>query len=186
MKFGKEIKYNSEWRAANYPELSPVTCSPLLFSTVFNDDYFIKKYSELYKDNKNPGIIINSENIILRDYLPMLGNEQLNIIETNGKFTIPKETIIDLWEDTPDENHVYIYYLVVIGQSGFHKVALLQTRSQFYYIDTNNKTVFVYEQHELINQFPYNRLTNLSVLVNPAIPEFIAYKKENFLHIISE
>lgn len=187
MTFGKEIKYNINWYKNTYPTGVSNVCSPLLFSSIFNTEFFIDRYSAKYKENT--GVIINQENILIRDYFETISKrpcEQLNVIETNGKFTVSKETIADIWQDAPHKDEVYIYYLIILGNAGFHKVAVVQTHDKFYYVDSNNQTVFVYEQHELVNQFPYNRLTNLSVLVEPTTPEFVTYKKDDFLHIISE
>lgn len=193
MKFGQELKFNYSWCQENIGGHIANVCSPLLFSCIFNTRFFIETYT---KSNHNEdGISTNSENILLRDYCSMEYAselfEQYNVMETNGKFSIPKAILIDILSEKPTESdystygELYLYLMnVVTDRGGFHKVALIQTKELCYFIDTNNKCVLEYEHAEFLEKFFYNKITNLSVLLYPGSGSWMKHQLKNFAHII--
>lgn len=195
MKFGKELKYHNKWYRERFGDNSRSNvCSPLLFSCLFDNEFFIQRYLS-DAGIKSDGISTNQENWLLREFFltkTQVPFEQYNVFETNGKFNISSEVIKDIWMEHPQEKdyaeygEAYLYMLNIVSPlGGFHKVALLQTIDKSLYFDSNQNTVLEYEHHELIEKFPYNKVNNISVMINPVTGEWMKFKISDFNHLIS-
>lgn len=186
MEKGKELRYNHIWLKKKYGEQATNACSPLAFSILFDTEFFVEIF--LDKIKSSIGISINQENIMLADYCSKINRstfQQYNVFETNGKFSIPKDILLDLWGDSPDTlEECYVYFISVVTDSGWHKQCVIQTKDRFHLIDGNYNNILSYEKSEFLKAFYFNRLTNLSVLINQVDNSFVKYKISEFLHIL--
>lgn len=173
MQLGKELPFSIHNTPANGVT---VMCSPLAFSSLFDNKYFIDFFEE--RDYQGLGLITNQENEALRNF--SLGNwskilpdslvEQYAIFETDAKFTLPVHLMPEILSDKPDADKVYIYLTNTFSKENLlHKQIVLWGKYNGYLIDTNNKNVIVMEHQEYIASSYIKRLTNLSVLMS--IPE---------------
>lgn len=189
-KFGKVITHNNTWyRSVNGQR--PNLCSALVLSSVFNTDSFVKRYEEVFESKD--GISTLQENLLLSHYFNRSGEEGfeenyqlLNVFETNAKFAIPKDILIDIWSDRPESDNIYIYFLNIVGTGGgFHKCALIQDKDTFYYLDPSYQTILEYDSAAFFEHFYYNKLVNLSVLASVKDNSFKEYKAVDFSHIVN-
>lgn len=188
MQQGKPLEFNSKWFIENYGGRCENVCSPLAFSILFNDFYFIEdRLNSTYPSNL--GYSLSKENQILRSYFSSRAEkqyEQYNIFETNNKFSIPSSIMEDIFSDIPErDNECYVYYLGVLSSNANpHKIILVQNKDKFYLVDPNNTNVLIYEQQEFIHSFNFKRVFNLSVLIDVDSNSFKIYTKEELNHLL--
>lgn len=170
MQLGKELPFSIH----NCPTANGVSarCSPLAFSSLFNNKFFIEFFKE--DDYGELGLITNQENEALRLFSFHLRNtilppkivEQYAIFETDAKFTLPVHLMPEILSDKPDADKVYVYLTNTFSKENLlHKQIVLWGKYNGYLIDTNNKNVIVMEHQEYITSSYIKRLTNLSVLM---------------------
>jgi hypothetical protein len=155
------------------PAASPQKrCSPLAFSSFFNDTFFLDYFKDYSLDS---GVTTNQENNALIEYsnfgcgilgLKGLQVQQYAIFETNGKFAIPRHIITEILEDAPEAGRCYCYFINIAQQDGFHKQILIRTKDTISIIDANFSNVFVLAPFEYFEGNAINRITNLSVLMS--------------------
>lgn len=195
MELGKKLPFSRHsCPTANGEQLK--RCSPLAFSSLFNDDFFLR-----YFDNtaySSEGLITNQENIALSNYsqggcgfLQEHGKEiqQYAIFETDAKFTIPFFVLEEIFSEKPDSDRVFIYFTNTFTKENMlHKQIILWAKDACYLIDSANENVIVMTHQEYINSTYLKRLTNLSVLLSVHERKFVCgtdgYDIKLFKHLI--
>ncbi len=196
MQLGKQLPFSKHTSpSANGESLK--RCSPLAFSSFFNDKFFLDYFEN--DREKNEGVIINQENSALSQYSRERNcgllrckeevYEQYSIFETNGKFTIPFFVLSDIFTEVPNKGFAFVYFLSVYSKEGqMHKQIAIQTNDKFYIIDSSNTHVVILEHKEYIESNYIKRLTNLSVLMSIHERKFVGgtegYDITLFKHLI--
>lgn len=187
MEYGKPIPYSFSHIQKIYGNQVRSICSPLVFSTIFNDVFFYERYiSEYYAKNNGNGLMLPQENDILLEFSKSKfgrSYKQHVVFETNGKFNIPPAILRDILMDYPERNECYLYLIYYVFNGGYHKNALIQTEKKFYVIDSNESFVLVYDHEEYIASIKNKIITNFSIIVEDSkIP--LRYERKDFLHIL--
>lgn len=195
MQLGKQLPFSRHTvPAANGEQLK--RCSPLAFSSLFNDDFFLRYFDNTAE--KEIGVTTNQENLALTEYskggcgILNLGDsvvQQYNIFETNGKFTLPFFLLEEIFSELPERGYCYVYFLNVFSSGNeLHKQIVIQSKDYCYLIDSSNTNVIIFEHQEYINSNYVKRLTNLSVLMSIHERKFIfgteGYDINLFKHLI--
>lgn len=198
MKIGKPLPYSVHTieRRSNQ---DTKRCSPLAFSSFFNDRTFIDWHTDEMAI-KN-GLLTNNENKLLERYssehnagfLNSSGRpiQQFNIFETNAKFRVPMFVLGEIFEgDSPENGKAYAYFINAFSTEagGLHKYIVIHANGEFYIIDSLERNVMICSPNEMMSSNILYRLTNLSVLMFIDTCEFVGgvkgYDIELFKHII--
>lgn len=164
-------------------------CSPLAFSSFFNNPYFIGRYST---EELEGGITTNMENKSIAEFCSVIKQqnhvEQYAIFETNGKFRIPTSYLEEIFDDNPQAGKCYCYFVNIVTNAGFHKQIYIRTKDSVYIIDSHNEFVEQLTMQEFYATGLLSRITNLSVLMNVKEKKFLfgteGYDCEMFNHLI--
>lgn len=171
-------------------------CSPLAFSSFFNDDFFLNYFNNTAQFST--GVTTNQENLALKEYskgnngilnLPDVLIEQYTVFETNGKFTLPFFLLDEIFSELPDNGRTFAYFInTYTKETAYHKQILLKTKEASYLIDSQNTNVIVFEHEEYLASNYLKKLTNLSVLMSVHERKYIfgteGYDTNIFKHLI--